>query len=133
MRKLSAKEWIAVAIAVIAVGYFVMGNMATQMFDQGDSASVQAAAGDVVTVHYVGRLTDGRVFDSSRERGKPFSFTLGVGDVIQGWDQGLVGAKPGEKKTISIPPEQAYGAVPGHPLQKETLIFDIEVLEVNKK
>ena len=103
---------------------------ASNVTSEPQGTGPSAVAGSVITVHYVGRLQDGRVFDSSVERGQPFSFVLGVGDVIQGWDQGLIGARAGEKKTLVLPPAQAYGAAVGHPLQNETLIFDVEVLGV---
>ncbi len=70
----------------------------------------QAKSGDTVKVHYTGRFEDGTVFDSSRER-EPFELTLGTGDVIPGFENGIIGMSTGETKTISIPPEEAYGPV----------------------
>ena len=69
-----------------------------------------AAAGQQVSVHYEGKLTDGTVFDASRPRGQPFSFTLGKGQVIKGWDQGVEGMAVGEIRRLTIPPEMGYGA-----------------------
>ena len=94
----------------------------------GDSAET----GMSVSVHYTGRLEDGTVFDSSIPRGQPFTFTLGAGQVIKGWDLGVEGMKLGEKRSLVIPPHLGYGirgagaTIPPN----ATLIFDIELLEV---
>ena len=89
-----------------------------------------AQSGDTVSVNYVGKLTDGKVFDQSR--GKPFSFKLGSGQVIKGWDQGLLGMKVGSKRTLTIPPSLAYGArgfPPAIP-PNSTLVFDVEMVQI---
>jgi len=70
----------------------------------------EAASGQQVSVHYTGWLTDGTKFDSSLDRGTPFSFSLGAGMVIPGWDQGVAGMKVGGKRKLTIPPELGYGA-----------------------
>ncbi|MBQ6436536.1 FKBP-type peptidyl-prolyl cis-trans isomerase [bacterium] len=92
----------------------------------------EAKSGDNVTVHYTGTLTDGSVFDSSVNRGTPFEFKVGVGQVIQGWDQGIPGMKVGGKRKLTIPADMAYGnrALPGIPAGS-TLIFEVELLGVN--
>jgi len=98
-----------------------------------DGTGVAAQNGQTVSVHYVGTLTDGTVFDSSRNRGQPFSFTLGAGQVIKGWDMGVLGMKIGEKRRLTIPPELAYGATgtPGGPIPPNaTLTFEVELLKV---
>ncbi|MDP2736117.1 MAG: FKBP-type peptidyl-prolyl cis-trans isomerase [bacterium] len=90
----------------------------------------EAVPGRVAVVHYTGTLPDGTKFDSSRDRGTPFSFLLGAGQVIEGWDLGVEGMKVGGVRKLTIPPALAYGNVPGHPLQEETLVFEVELLNV---
>ncbi|XP_043720493.1 peptidyl-prolyl cis-trans isomerase FKBP15-1-like [Telopea speciosissima] len=98
-----------------------------------ESCDIQAHKGDRIKVHYRGKLTDGTVFDSSFERGDPIEFELGSGQVIKGWDQGLLGACVGEKRKLKIPAKLGYGeqgsppTIPGG----ATLIFDTELVAVN--
>jgi len=96
-----------------------------------------AKAGDVVSMNYTGRLVNGTVFDSNVDpkfnHVQPFEFTLGAGQVISGWDKGIIGMKVGEKKTLTIPPEDGYGANGQGPIPPNaTLIFDVELLAIKK-
>ena len=90
-----------------------------------------AAAGDLVTVNYVGTLTNGTKFDSSYDRGQPYTFRIGAGQVIAGWDQGVPGMKVGGKRRLTIPPSlgygnQANGSIPAN----STLVFEIELVSI---
>jgi FKBP-type peptidyl-prolyl cis-trans isomerase FkpA len=93
---------------------------------------VEATAGKTVDVHYTGWLTTGKKFDSSVDRGQPFSFKLGAGQVIKGWDQGVQGMKVGGRRKLTIPPHLGYGdrgfpgAIPPH----STLVFEVELVRV---
>jgi FKBP-type peptidyl-prolyl cis-trans isomerase len=91
-----------------------------------------AISGKKVTVNYLGTLTDGTKFDSSYDRGTPFSFNLGAGEVIVGWDQGVVGMKIGGKRKLTIPSSLGYGpnGIPGAIPGGATLIFEVELLQV---
>ena len=155
--KLNQKQWIATAVAVFVVGFFfVFGQNILTFFNhaginsttnnmntaqsqlgiqdvivgQGDTA----LSGDQITVNYIGKLSNGTVFDSSVARKEPFQFVLGNGQVIAGWDKGIVGMQVGGTRILTIPPElgygpNTYGPIPGG----STLIFEVQLLKVIKQ
>lgn len=91
----------------------------------------EIAAGQTASVHYIGTLVDGTVFDSSLTRGNPFEFTLGAGQVIQGWDIGVTGMKVGEQRRLIVPASYGYGDRQVGPIAPNSvLIFDVELLEI---
>jgi len=141
---------IVILVVVVALGAFFFiqkrnqnkvvtggGNMITtqsglQYQDLVVGAGAEAVPGKSVTVHYTGTLQDGSQFDSSVDRNQPYSFTLGAGQVIPGWDEGVAGMKVGGKRKLVIPPNLAYGAQGYPPVipANATLTFDVELLEV---
>lgn len=104
-----------------------------EIVDETVGTGREAKTGDHVRVHYTGTLTNGEKFDSSRDRNEPFPFTLGKGEVIKGWDQGVVGMKVGGKRKLTIPSDLAYGdkgsppKIPGG----ATLKFDVELIGID--
>jgi FKBP-type peptidyl-prolyl cis-trans isomerase len=105
-----------------------------QFWDIVVGTGATATPGSMVRVHYSGFLTTGQKFDSSRDRGEPFSFPLGQGQVIKGWDEGVAGMKVGGQRQLRIPPQLGYGAegAGGAIPPNATLIFDVELLAVGK-
>jgi FKBP-type peptidyl-prolyl cis-trans isomerase len=103
-----------------------------QKEDLAEGAGPAAKKGDRVSVHYVGRLLDGTQFDSSLDRGVPFEFVIGQRQVIEGWDDGVVGMKKGGKRKLTIPPHLAYGRTGSPPKigPDATLVFEIELLDI---
>ena len=103
--------------------------------DMEVGTGIEAANGDRVTVHYTGWLIDGTKFDSSIDRGQPFVFSLGAGQVIQGWDRGVRGMQVGGVRKLTIPPELAYGDRPvggGLIPANSTLVFEVKLLEIGR-
>jgi len=100
-----------------------------------DECTIKSRKGDKLKMHYTGTLEDGTEFDSSVPRGSPLEFTLGAGQVIKGWDQGLMGMCEGEKRKLSIPPHLGYGEsgappkIPGN----SVLIFQVELIKIERK
>ena len=137
---------IAVFLVVVGVVKAMQGgtappvtNQESKMTDVKQGTGAEAVAGKTVVVHYTGWLYDeaaaehkGKKFDSSRDRGDPFSFGLGGGQVIKGWDEGVAGMKVGGQRTLVIPPEKGYGArgAGGVIPPNATLLFDVELLDV---
>ncbi len=151
MKSLNTKEWIGISVAVALICYLFFSNYLLSIFNPSQimetpestsngisiqdttvGSGVVAEVGDVVVANYTGRLTDGTVFDSSEGK-QPISFTLGAGQVIQGWDQGLVGMKEGGKRKLTISPAFAYGSRQVGPIPpNSTLVFDVELVKVVK-
>jgi FKBP-type peptidyl-prolyl cis-trans isomerase FkpA len=100
--------------------------------DLVEGAGDSAKAGQMISVHYTGWLTDGKKFDSSKDRGQPFPFTLGQGQVIKGWDEGVQGMRVGGKRKLTIPPQLGYGSrgAGGAIPPGATLVFEVELLKI---
>jgi FKBP-type peptidyl-prolyl cis-trans isomerase len=152
MRKLNKREAIAVFVGMGLLAYLLFSGPLMGLFNSpvvesqntmnnagfvAEDVTVGsgdlAQAGDRVTAHYVGRLMNGQVFDSSVDSNTPISFVLGSGQVIRGWDEGLVGMRAGGKRVLTIAPEYAYGAnAIGAIPANSTLIFEVDLLDVEK-
>ncbi len=160
MRKLSQAEWIAIAVGVVVIFavFYVFtplqfsdntlqspqsqpnnnGSTSRKVLESGlivddrvIGQGAEATNGSKVSVHYVGRLLNGKQFDSSIDRDTPFTFTLGKGDVIAGWDEGVVGMRVGGRRVLIIPPELGYGSTALSSIPaNSTLVFEVVLLDV---
>jgi len=149
MKKLNKNQWIAVSLSLAFLTYLLFAAPLMNLFNPSpaDNLNTQAPQtglvteeivvgegplaepGDMLTVHYVGTLSDGTVFDSSLDRNLPFSFTLGVGQVIRGWDEGFSGMRVGGRRRLIIAPDYGYGEFGvGTVPPNSTLFFEIELL-----
>lgn len=153
MKNLNKNQWIAVFASLAFLTYLLFAGPIINLFnptpvDNSNNSIPQtgvkieevvigegelAASGDTITVHYVGTLLDGKVFDSSRDRNTPFTFILGAGQVIRGWDEGFSGMHVGGKRILTIAPDYGYGdqgigTIPPN----STLVFEVELLNVEK-
>jgi FKBP-type peptidyl-prolyl cis-trans isomerase FkpA len=150
MRKLNKNEWIAVTLSLFVIGFFFLfGEQVLRVAINSGARDVKimtipqiisedtqfgtgtdALPGRQVTVNYTGKFTDGKIFDTSVGKA-PLTFLLGAGQVIQGWDKGVVGMKVGGKRILTVPPEYGYGANDYGPIPGgSTLVFEIELLNV---
>jgi len=152
MKKLTKNQWIAVFTGIIVVTFFLFGGMIVDLFSRPNPNPVSnittpetgvekedlvlgqgaiAAVGNTVTVDYIGTLADGKVFDSSIDRRQPFTFQLGVGQVIRGWDEGVQGMRVGGKRKLIIAPDFGYGGQTVGPIPANSiLVFEVELLDV---
>ena len=136
MKKFNILHLIIISILLSSIGCEEQGETMTgeliiEDLVIGDGA--EAKSMDNVTVHYTGKLTDGIIFDSSKNPNRePFSFTVGIGVVIKGWDEGVPGMKIGGTRRLTIPPNLGYGSQGAGSVipPNSTLIFDIELLEI---
>jgi len=120
---------VPVLLSFAAEAFTTPSGLTLEMTQKGTGPAPQK--GQRVVVHYTGTLTDGKKFDSSRDRGKPFDFVLGAGQVIPGWDEGIALMRVGSRAKLTIPPQLAYGArgAGGVIPPNATLIFDVELLD----
>ncbi|XP_053697338.1 FK506-binding protein 2 [Sabethes cyaneus] len=119
-------------LSCLVVAAICESKLKVDMVSVPEGCTTKSKNGDMLTMHYTGKLTDGTKFDSSFDRDQPFTFQLGAGQVIKGWDQGLVDMCVGEKRKLTIPPELGYGergagnVIPGG----ATLVFDVELINI---
>lgn len=127
---------IVFVVALLAASVFASETTKINILRKPETCSQKAEKGDSITVHYIGTLeADGKKFDSSYDRNQPFTFALGQGQVIKGWDNGLLGACVGEKRKLVIPPNEGYGnrGAGGVIPPKATLVFEVEVVSIGAK
>lgn len=154
MKQLNKNQWVAVVVSVLIIAAFIYfftpvstsmsiqnkntQNPSEKLTVSANQASAKPAKvaeqGALVSVNYTGKFANGTTFDSSAGRG-PIKFVLGTGQVIKGWDEGILGMKVGDKKSLVIPPEKAYGAQGYPPVipPNSTLYFDVELVDVQNQ
>jgi peptidylprolyl isomerase len=117
----------------LSIPFFQHPASGLKYIDEVVGEGPEPERGTKVSVHYTGRLTNGKKFDSSVDRGRPFEFTIGIGQVIKGWDEGVMSMKVGGKRQLIIPPALGYGARGAPPAipPNADLIFDVELLGVS--
>jgi len=152
MKKLTRNEWIGVFTGIVVVVFFLFGGIIASLFSSPNINLVSntetpqtgvetedlvvgegaiAIVGSTITVDYVGTLVGGKVFDSSIDRRQPFTFQLGVGQVIRGWDEGVEGMRVGGKRRLTIAPDFGYGGQTVGPIPANSiLIFEVDLLDV---
>lgn len=130
------KLWISAILSLLLVSPCLANTTANEeltieTLSTGDTQSAIAKSGDTVSIHYTGLLTNGTTFDSSIPRGTPLEFKLGGGNVIAGFENGIIGMHVGEKRKLTIPPHLAYGSRAIGPIPaNSTLIFEIELVSI---
>ncbi len=119
--------------ALLLAATLVQGGGNLEIKDTKVGTGAPAKVGETLVMNYTGKLTSGTVFDSSKGKA-PFTFTLGAGEVIEGWDKGLIGMRPGGKRTLRIPSGMAYGEQGSPPVipANATLIFDVELVRIER-
>ena len=133
------KILISIIVILVIIGSYFLYKQQTNNMEKGliietlkEGAGEKAKDNDKITVHYTGWLEDGTKFDSSKDRGLAFIFTLGIGQVIQGWDKGMLGAKIGEVRKLTISPDLAYGQSGAGSMipPNSTLVFEVEIVNI---
>eukprot|EP01094_Clydonella_sp_ATCC50884_P009000 TRINITY_DN18538_c0_g1_i1.p2 TRINITY_DN18538_c0_g1~~TRINITY_DN18538_c0_g1_i1.p2 ORF type:complete len:134 (+),score=45.85 TRINITY_DN18538_c0_g1_i1:213-614(+) len=132
MRVLLLALALALCAAALASDSSDFAKLQIGVKSRPDECTRKSKSGDTLSMHYTGKLTDGTKFDSSLDRGTPFEFTLGSGQVIQGWERGLKGMCVGEKRRLKIPSSLGYGAngMPPTIPASAGLVFEVELLEI---
>ncbi|CAK9784898.1 hypothetical protein CC85DRAFT_291110 [Cutaneotrichosporon oleaginosum] len=122
-------------LTLALAGYAAAAGLDIKVVEVPDDCPIKTQKGDKLAMHYTGTLEDGSKFDSSRDRGSPLDFTLGTGQVIRGWDEGLKDMCVGEKRILTIPYDMAYGEAGFPPVipPKSNLIFDVELVAIKNR